>query len=382
MGNSGVNRRDFLKTITIGGGSIGLVGGLTKFGMSETTGLGWDEEADVVIAGFGGAGGAAAVEASDAGCSVLILEKAPGWGGSTAMAMGVYATPKSSRDIDAAADYIVSCANGMVEKKMALIWANEAINLTPWFEKLGGSMGIALPLAYHPSFYGCGALVGQHCKRGAGVGLHRLLVNNLLQKNNVKYLLETPVNELITNNNGEVIGVLAEDLVSKKILRVKARKGVVLACGGFDHNNFMKNNYFRFRKPVDSLCALGNTGDAITMAGKLGAKMVKLSGFLLGVGHKPPGYDQPWLSLLQISSEYLRMAMVIVNKQGKRFVNETLSYDTVGIAMMDNFDPAANEYKNLPAYCIFDETTRKSVACGWGRGWSSDNSKEIEKGGF
>jgi len=114
---------------------------------------------------------------------------------------------------------------------MALIWANEAINLTPWFEKLGGSMGIALPLAYHPSFYGCGALVGQHCKRGAGVGLHRLLVNNLLQKNNVKYLLETPVNELITNNNGEVIGVLAEDLVSKKILRVKARKGVVLACG-------------------------------------------------------------------------------------------------------------------------------------------------------
>jgi len=77
MGNSGVNRRDFLKTITIGGGSIGLVGGLTKFGMSETTGLGWDEEADVVIAGFGGAGGAAAVEASDAGCSVLILEKHP-----------------------------------------------------------------------------------------------------------------------------------------------------------------------------------------------------------------------------------------------------------------------------------------------------------------
>src|ERR1700735_4553265 len=48
----------------------------------------WDEEADVVIAGYGIAGAAAAVEASHSGADVLVLERTGSWGGAAAMAGG------------------------------------------------------------------------------------------------------------------------------------------------------------------------------------------------------------------------------------------------------------------------------------------------------
>src|SRR5436305_14356258 len=48
----------------------------------------WDDEADVVIAGFGIAGAAAAVEAARAGADVLVLERTGSWGGAAAMAGG------------------------------------------------------------------------------------------------------------------------------------------------------------------------------------------------------------------------------------------------------------------------------------------------------
>src|SRR3954469_9834464 len=49
---------------------------------------GWDHEADVVIAGYGIAGAAAAVEASRCGADVLVLERTGSWGGAAAMAGG------------------------------------------------------------------------------------------------------------------------------------------------------------------------------------------------------------------------------------------------------------------------------------------------------
>ncbi len=48
----------------------------------------WDHEADVVIAGYGIAGAAAAVEAAHAGADVLVVERTGSWGGAAAMAGG------------------------------------------------------------------------------------------------------------------------------------------------------------------------------------------------------------------------------------------------------------------------------------------------------
>ena len=71
-----VSRRDFLVRTAAGTGAAALVG----FGASEARAMGavpaqWDQEADVVVVGFGGAGACAAIEAHDAGAKVLVLEK-------------------------------------------------------------------------------------------------------------------------------------------------------------------------------------------------------------------------------------------------------------------------------------------------------------------
>ncbi|MBO0856603.1 MAG: FAD-binding protein, partial [Nocardia sp.] len=48
----------------------------------------WDFEADVVIAGYGIAGVAASIEAAEAGCDVLVLERTGGWGGAASQSGG------------------------------------------------------------------------------------------------------------------------------------------------------------------------------------------------------------------------------------------------------------------------------------------------------
>ena len=64
----------------------------------------WDHEADVVIAGYGIAGAAAAVEAAGAGADVLVLERSGSWGGAAAMAGGFIYLETPQRWDDAALD--------------------------------------------------------------------------------------------------------------------------------------------------------------------------------------------------------------------------------------------------------------------------------------
>ena len=57
--------------------------------------LQWDREADVIVAGFGGAGACAAIAAHDAGARVLVIEKAPFGGGNTSCALGPMRLPNN-----------------------------------------------------------------------------------------------------------------------------------------------------------------------------------------------------------------------------------------------------------------------------------------------
>ncbi len=61
----------------------------------------WDEEADVVVIGSGFAGLAAAIEAKNAGSSVIILEKMKGYGGNSVISDGVIASAGTSMQLKA-----------------------------------------------------------------------------------------------------------------------------------------------------------------------------------------------------------------------------------------------------------------------------------------
>ena len=89
--------------------------------------------------------------------------------------------------------------------------------------------------------------------------------------------LDTPMRSLVTDDSGRVIGMEVER--EGETMRIQARKGVVLAAGGFEHNQEMREQYLP--KPTNHWWSAGsydNTGDAIQEGLRLGARMHMLDG--------------------------------------------------------------------------------------------------------
>ena len=98
----------------------------------------WDTEAEIVIVGFGGAGAAASITASDLGAKVIILEKAPQGrhGGNTKVAAQGYLNPDS---IEGAVAYLTAmCGPYEVPEDMVQVWAEEVSKNNEWVLSIGG----------------------------------------------------------------------------------------------------------------------------------------------------------------------------------------------------------------------------------------------------
>lgn len=379
---TGVSRRNFIKATAMGVGGTALAG----LGLKNSAAAGipekWDQEADVVVIGFGGAGAAAAIEAHDAGASVFVLEKMPGWGGNTGVSGGAFLTPKKPLNLDIV-EYLLACGKGRVDRETATAWAEEAVHLGEWFtQHLGGELTTSSGHGgYHPYKGGDQILYwlspGKGLQAGSGQGLYKTL-SNAVKARKIPYRLETSAKELVSNERGELMGVVAENEGGK--ITIKARKGVVLACGGFDYNEWLKLHNLRVSPTYGTGCP-GNTGDAITMAGKLGAKLWKMNELNGNLCYKFPESDIAWPTALHLLPAFFAAptSFIIVNQYAKRFANETLTYDAFYKALCP-FDIGKDEHPNVPCYTVFDETTRKTGPLGFGRGWSQDNQKEIKKG--
>ncbi|MDD7112026.1 MAG: hypothetical protein PUH96_08345, partial [Coriobacteriaceae bacterium] len=68
------NKADMTRRAFLGAGAMGMAGAVCLSGRAIAETTGWDEEADVVVVGLGGAGAAAAVAAGEAGASVCVIE--------------------------------------------------------------------------------------------------------------------------------------------------------------------------------------------------------------------------------------------------------------------------------------------------------------------
>lgn len=134
---------------------------------------------------------------------------------------------------------------------------------------------------------------------------------------------------------------------------IAARGGVVLACGGFEWAPEMVASYLP--GPIQGSCSPPhNTGDGLRMGAKVGARLGNLNEAWWGPMVLIPGDETDGVQ----TSTLLRFertgpGSIIVNREGRRFVNEAHNYNDMTKAF-HAFDPETYRYRNLPAWLVFD----------------------------
>lgn len=181
--------------------------------------------------------------------------------------------------------------------------------------------------------------------------------------------LESPVTKLLSEK-GKVIGAEVEK--DGKTILVTARYGVILAAGGFEHNQAMREQYLPQPTTSDwSMAQPNNTGDSFQLTKSLKAKLSLMNhAWWIPVVHVP-GWPRP----MGLFAERSLPGLVIVDKSGKRFANEALPYLEAGMAMYD---------KNVaPSWVVFDADFRHKYPFGpIGPGWGTPDKilpKRVKK---
>lgn len=178
-------------------------------------------------------------------------------------------------------------------------------------------------------------------------GIARLRAS--MQDRDIPLWLNTPMTKLV-DEDGKVVGV--EVTRNGQPLRIQARKAVILAAGGFEHNQEMREKYLP--KPTDhrwSAGSLDNTGDAILEGMRLGAKMHRLDEAWWCNTLSVPGEEIPRLSIMEKSYP----GSAVVNPAGERFGNESQNYMAF---QQETFRKHSDEYPCNPSWQIFDASFR------------------------
>jgi 3-oxosteroid 1-dehydrogenase len=167
----------------------------------------------------------------------------------------------------------------------------------------------------------------------------------------VPVLLGTGLVELVTDAD-RVTGVVVDDGGSQRTLT--ARHGVILGCGGFEHNAQMRAQFQR--QPIGTDWTVGakaNTGDGIRAAAKLGAALDLMDDAWWGPSIPLSG--GPWFCL----AERTLPGGIMVNDRGRRFMNEAAPYvEAVHRMYGGEYGRGDGPAENIPAWLIVDQRYR------------------------
>jgi flavocytochrome c len=337
----------------------------------------WDYEAEVIVAGYGGAGSAAAIEAHDKGASVLIVEKNSKAGGTTAMAGGVIvgagtSVQKARSIIDSPDEmyrYYRAAGQGLDDPDMTRVYCEDSAANIDWLISLGMEFeGVYMTGAEDYLEYTAITPAKPRGHVTGSMGTFFKVLKNACDKRGINSLYKTQLAEIITNPEGEVIGIKAGS--QGKILHIRAKKAVVLTCGGYAYNTEMLRQY-SFDKGYKARYtgSASHTGDGIRAGQMLGAD-------LRGMGQIAalPAVQRPGRKVArplpppmpgQANSYY---STIFVNKKGKRFTNESGFYNYI---TRDMLLPG-----NLPNFLIFDAKVRNTESGSWPP-WSYNQDRDI-----
>ncbi len=176
----------------------------------------------------------------------------------------------------------------------------------------------------------------------------------LLQRN-VPVVLDTALESLV-EEGGRVTGVVVDQKGQQR--RFGARRGVILATGGFESNQAMREQYLPKPTRSDWTAAPGqNTGDGIRAGQALGAKL----GFMHLTWGTPTIATPGGAPAAGIFVERSLPGCVVVNGRGQRFVNEAAPYTEFVYAM---YADHAKTGASVPCWMVFDARFRKEYPVG------------------
>jgi len=313
----------------------------------------WDQEADVIVVGFGIAGGSAAIEAARAGSEVLLLERASEGGGTSAESEGMIyfggGTPiqRACGFEDSPEEmykYLCATSDDRDEEKLRL-YCEQSLEHYQWFIDLG----FEFKESFHkekttcPKTDDCLSYSGNEmahpfsseaepAPRGhkpkvegnaGGYVMQRIIQG--VHDAGVEIMTDTLVETLVRAEDGGVVGAVAQ--VGGDERCVWARQGVILACGGFSMNREMLARH----APLLLRCnyPLGTDGDdgrGILMGVGAGGSAINMSQGFVSTPFYPPS---------------AHVKGILVNQQGQRFINEDAYHGRSGDAILRKQDGRA-----------------------------------------
>ena len=381
----------------------------------------FDEEYDVVVIGYGYAGAVVAIDAHDAGAKVLLVEKMDRGGGISILSGGAL---RIAENADEAFKYLQRTNAGTTPDPVIRALAEGMTTIAHYVKQLADAAGAVVsgsgvpsegpdssrkggnyPFEGYKTFYNVRIEAGHEnmtekypllrCSASAGGPYLFSVMEKNIELRNIEVRYETSALRLISDEAEGVTGVIVETAGKKS--RIKARRGVVLACGGFEANEDMKRQYFP-AYPLASAASRGNTGDGIRMAQDVGAALWHMWHFhgSYAFHHIDPAYPYalrckrlPDWNPADKTSMKVPMVWILVDSTGRRFMNECPPYtQDTGHRSMEVFDTEKQVFPRSPSFLVCDEDGRKTYRLGDPRSndplynydWSTDNLKEIGNG--
>ena len=387
----------------------------------------WDVVSDIVIVGFGGAGGCAAIEAHDAGSKVVLLEKQPEnrHYSNTRMSGGGYHSPNPAGDKEALKAYAKALFSGEnlpwkfegdqteFSDGLAELWADFAPQNAAFMSGLdpdyiatpsGGAAFPNFPGAIESGYRNCNSnynrdaiVTKPYCSPNtpkenmeAGEAFHACIQNGILSRN-IPVHYGTKALKLLHDKNGAIAGVKAER--NGDVLYYRANKAVILTSGGYEYSKALRSAFLD-GPSVDGWAFYGtsaNTGDGIIMGMEAGAALSKVGS---AAGRLIASFSDLRAEGIRIGVHIPsigRDGAIVVDNLGSRFCNERLismnptNYISYKYALL--YDVKTSIYPRIPSWFIFDEILmkRKSLTLPtiteyFDVQWSQDNHEAVERG--
>ncbi len=298
------------------------------------------KEADVVIVGAGGAGLSAAIAAADEGAeSVILVEKLGKTGGSLNFTSGSMSGAETViQELDGIEDTkesyiedIMSNGAGLGSRELIEIFVEEDVDAVQWlwdhglstytFAEQNGKKSVFAPehqLYSVPRTYKPKAMDPANYKSA----VHEILDKEAAGYDNISIDYYTEVTELIGNEKGQVLTAVAYNSDTKKTVQYNAKKGIIMATGGYSGNPKMMGEYAKHGDKYLVGGADSADGKGIRIMQAVGAavdreKLSYIPTFPMGLEFAP--------GKGAIGDVYMwKAGGIYVNQEGKRFINETL----------------------------------------------------------